>query len=55
MSEVHDPKVAEAIAEARQRNEESLAQHRVVSQDEWLRIRLNLMEKEKESFGWAIC
>jgi predicted dithiol-disulfide oxidoreductase (DUF899 family) len=48
MSEMHDPKVAAAIAEARQRNEESLERHRVVSQDEWLKLRLDLMEKEKE-------
>jgi predicted dithiol-disulfide oxidoreductase (DUF899 family) len=46
--DIDDPKVAQAIAEARQRNEELLARHRVVSEDEWLKQRLALMEKEKQ-------
>lgn len=48
MNKADDPKVAAEIAESRQKNEESLAQHRVVSQDEWLKQRLTLMEKEKQ-------
>jgi len=47
MSKADDPKVAAAIAEGRQRNEESLARHRVVSLEEWLKLRLALTEKEK--------
>jgi len=47
MNVADDPKIAAAIAEERQRNEESLARHRVASEEEWLRARLALMEKEK--------
>jgi predicted dithiol-disulfide oxidoreductase (DUF899 family) len=47
MSEAHDPKVEAEIAEARSRNERAMEQHQVVSQDEWLKARLALMEKEK--------
>ncbi len=46
--DINDPKVAQAIAEARRRNEESLARHRFVSEGEWLKQRLALMEKEKQ-------
>ena len=43
-----DPKAAAAITQGQEQNERSLAQHRVVSQDEWLNRRLALMEKEKQ-------
>jgi predicted dithiol-disulfide oxidoreductase (DUF899 family) len=43
-----DPKVAAAIAEERRKNEEAVEQHPVVSQEEWLKQRLGLMEKEKQ-------
>jgi predicted dithiol-disulfide oxidoreductase (DUF899 family) len=48
MNVMDDQKVAQAITEERQRNEESLARHRVVSEGEWLKQRLALMEKEKQ-------
>ena len=37
-----------AIARGREQTEKSLARHPVVSQEEWLRQRLALMEKEKQ-------
>jgi predicted dithiol-disulfide oxidoreductase (DUF899 family) len=48
MKRAEDPAVALAVAQERDRNERSLAQHRVVSQEEWLRERLALMEREKQ-------
>src|SRR5450631_1710439 len=47
MKKVGDPKVAAAIAEERRQNEEAVERHPVVSQKEWLKQRLILMEKEK--------
>jgi hypothetical protein len=47
MNEPDDPKIAAAIAEARRRNEEAVERHPVVSQEEWLKQRLTLMEKGK--------
>ena len=41
-------KVAAAIAEKRRNNEEIVEHHAVVSQEEWLKQRLKLMEKEKQ-------
>jgi predicted dithiol-disulfide oxidoreductase (DUF899 family) len=43
-----DPKVAAAIAEKRRNNEETVEHHAVVSQEEWLKQRLKLMEREKQ-------
>jgi predicted dithiol-disulfide oxidoreductase (DUF899 family) len=48
VNRVDDPKVAAAVAEARRRNEEAVERHPVVSQEEWLKQRLALMEKEKQ-------
>jgi predicted dithiol-disulfide oxidoreductase (DUF899 family) len=47
MSRADDPEVAAAIAEERRENEEAVERHAVVSQEEWLKLRLILMEKEK--------
>jgi predicted dithiol-disulfide oxidoreductase (DUF899 family) len=47
MKDADDPKVAAAIADARRQNEEATERHPVVSQEEWLKQRLMLMEKEK--------
>jgi predicted dithiol-disulfide oxidoreductase (DUF899 family) len=47
MSSVDEAKKAALIAQGQERNEESLARHRVVSQDEWLKARLALLDKEK--------
>ena len=47
MNKTDDPKVAAAIAEARRKNEEAVEHHPVVSQQEWVKQRLKLMEKEK--------
>ena len=46
MNRADDPAVSLAVAQERERNEELLAQHRVVSQEEWLKQRWTLMEKE---------
>jgi predicted dithiol-disulfide oxidoreductase (DUF899 family) len=43
-----DPTIAAAIAEERRRNEEAVERHPVVSQEQWLKQRLMLMEKEKQ-------
>ena len=43
-----DPNVAQAIAEKERNNEESAEHHSVVSQAEWVKQRLQLMEKEKQ-------
>ena len=48
MNRADDPAVSLAVAQERERNEELLAQHRVVSQEEWLKQRWTLMEKEKQ-------
>jgi hypothetical protein len=48
MNEADDPKIAAAIAEERRRNEEAVERHPVVSQEQWLKQRLMLMEKEKQ-------
>ena len=48
MTNPDDPKVAAAIAEARRTNEEAVEHHPVVSQEEWVKQRLKLMEKEKQ-------
>jgi predicted dithiol-disulfide oxidoreductase (DUF899 family) len=45
---VDDPKVAAAIAEERQKNEDAAEHHPVVSHEEWVKQRLKLMEKEKQ-------
>jgi predicted dithiol-disulfide oxidoreductase (DUF899 family) len=47
MNKANDPDLALAVAQERDRNERSLALHRVVSQEEWLKQRLAQMEKEK--------
>ena len=46
MNETEDPSVAAAIAEERGQNEEAIERHPIVSQEEWLKQRLLLMEKE---------
>ena len=51
MNKTDDPKVAAAIAEARRKNEEAVEHHPVVSQEEWVKQRLKLMEKEKRTRG----
>jgi len=48
MNKADDPKVAAAIAEGRRQNEEAVERHPVVSEEEWLKQRLALMEKEKQ-------
>jgi predicted dithiol-disulfide oxidoreductase (DUF899 family) len=48
MNKSDDPKMQAAIAEEKRANEEAVEHHPVVSQEEWVRRRLNLMEKEKE-------
>ena len=48
MNKTEDPTVAAAIAEERQQNEEAIERHPIVSQEEWLKQRLLLMEKEKQ-------
>ena len=47
MSDGNDPKVVAVIAEERRQNEEAVERHPVVSEEEWLKQRLALMEKEK--------
>jgi predicted dithiol-disulfide oxidoreductase (DUF899 family) len=47
MASMDESKKAAAMEEGRKRTEESLARHPVVSQEEWLRQRVALMEKEK--------
>jgi predicted dithiol-disulfide oxidoreductase (DUF899 family) len=48
MNTVEDPQVAAEIEERRRKNEEAVEQHTVVSQEEWVKERLRLMEKEKQ-------
>ncbi len=48
MNKTDDPKVAAVIGEARRKNEEAVEHHPVVSQEEWVKQRLKLMEKEKQ-------
>jgi len=48
MSKADDPKVAAAIAKERRQHEEAVEHHPIVSQDEWLKQRLTLMDKEKQ-------
>jgi len=48
MNKAHHPKVKAEIAERRRLMEESLERHPVVSEEEWLKQRLVLMEKEKQ-------
>jgi len=48
MNKADDPKVAATTAEERRKNEEAVEQHPVVSQQEWVKQRLKLMEKEKQ-------
>lgn len=48
MNKTEDPPVAAAIAKERQQNEEAIERHPIVSQEEWLKQRLLLMEKEKQ-------
>ena len=48
MNMTDDPKVAAAIAEERRKNQEAVEHHPVVSQEEWVKQRLKLMEKEKQ-------
>jgi predicted dithiol-disulfide oxidoreductase (DUF899 family) len=50
MKKTDDPEVAAAIAEARRQNEEAVERHPVVAEQEWLKRRLVLMEKEKQYF-----
>jgi predicted dithiol-disulfide oxidoreductase (DUF899 family) len=48
MNKADDPNAAASIAEERRKNEEAVEQHSVVSQEEWVKQRLRLMEKEKQ-------
>ena len=48
MNKADDPRVTAAIAEERRRNEETVEQHAVVSPEEWVKQRLQLLEKEKQ-------
>jgi predicted dithiol-disulfide oxidoreductase (DUF899 family) len=48
MNKADDPKVAAAIADERLKNEKAVEHHPVVSQEEWVKQRLKLMEKEKQ-------
>ena len=48
MNKANDPKAAASIAEERRKNEEAVEQHSVVSQEEWMKQRLRLMEKKKQ-------
>jgi predicted dithiol-disulfide oxidoreductase (DUF899 family) len=47
MSEADNPEVRAEIAAARQQMEAALANHPVVSQEDWLKARRSLLEKEK--------
>jgi len=55
MNKADDPKVAAAIAEGRRQNEEAVERHPVVSEEEWLKQRLALMEKEKQIHAGRRC
>jgi predicted dithiol-disulfide oxidoreductase (DUF899 family) len=48
MNVTEDRELEVAIAEERQKNQEAVEHHPVVSQDEWVKQRLKLMEKEKQ-------
>jgi predicted dithiol-disulfide oxidoreductase (DUF899 family) len=48
MNKADEPAMALAVAQERERNERLLAQHCVVSEEEWLKQRLALMEREKQ-------
>jgi predicted dithiol-disulfide oxidoreductase (DUF899 family) len=48
MNVTEDREVEVAIAEERQKNQEVVEHRPVVSQDEWVKQRLKLMEKEKQ-------
>lgn len=48
MNKADDSKVKAEIAEGRRQMEESLERHPVVSEEEWMKQRLALMEKEKQ-------
>ena len=48
MNKADDPKVAAAIAQERRKTEAAVEDHPVVSQEEWVKQRLKLMEKEKQ-------
>src|SRR6476620_4351258 len=48
MNKADDPNVAAAITDERRKNEEAVERNPVVSQEEWLKQRLMLMEKEKQ-------
>jgi predicted dithiol-disulfide oxidoreductase (DUF899 family) len=45
---MNDPKIAAAISEERRKNQDSVEHHSVVSEQEWVKQRLKLMEKEKQ-------
>ena len=48
MDKTNDPKAAAAIAEQKRRHEGAVEHHPIVSQEEWLKRRLALMDKEKQ-------
>lgn len=48
MEKTNDPKAAAAVAEWKQQHDEAVEHHPVVSQEEWLKQRLTLMDKEKQ-------
>jgi predicted dithiol-disulfide oxidoreductase (DUF899 family) len=48
MNMTDDLTVASAIAEERRKNQEAIGHHPVASQEEWVKQRLKLMEKEKQ-------
>jgi predicted dithiol-disulfide oxidoreductase (DUF899 family) len=48
MNMTDDPKVGVAIAEERRKNQEAVEHHPFVSQEEWVKQLLKLLEKEKQ-------
>jgi predicted dithiol-disulfide oxidoreductase (DUF899 family) len=48
MSYLDDPRTAATVAQGRERTQRSLDLHPVVSEEEWVKQRLALMEKEKQ-------
>lgn len=48
MTQAQNPKAAAALAEGERQIEKSLARHAVVAHDEWVKLRLVLLEKEKK-------
>lgn len=48
MEEIKDANAAAVVVESKRQHEEAVERHSVVSQEEWLKRRLTLMDKEKQ-------